>query len=149
MLEGQRVLPIQQDETALVLWALRQHFETFRDVEFLKPLYNTLVTRPGDWLLEYRDEHGLPRPSWDLWEERRGVHTFTVATVIGALDAAAAFAHDFGEHDRAISYREGAAKMREAKLKWKRSLMHACGIRRCGDLRAWPRPWARGDTAST
>ncbi len=114
MLEGQRVLPIQQDETALVLWALRKHFETFRDVEFLKPLYNTLVTRPGDWLLEYRDENGLPRPSWDLWEERRGVHTFTVATVIGALDAAAAFAHDFGEHDRAISYREGAAKMREA-----------------------------------
>jgi glucoamylase len=117
MHEGQRVLPIQQDETALVLWALRKHFETYKDVEFIKPLYNTLVTRPADWMLAYRDENSLPLPSWDLWEERRGIHTFTVATVIGALDAAAAFAHDFGEHDRAIAYREGAAKIREAMIK--------------------------------
>lgn len=117
MVEGQRVLPIQQDETALVLWALRRHFETFKDVEFVKPLYNALVTRPADWMLEYRDENSLPQQSWDLWEERRGIHTFTVATVIGALDAAAAFANDFGEHDRAIAYREGAARIREAMLK--------------------------------
>jgi GH15 family glucan-1,4-alpha-glucosidase len=117
MVEGQRVLPIQQDETALVLWALRKHFETYKDVEFIKPVYNTLVTKPADWMLSYRDENSLPLQSWDLWEERRGIHTFTVATVIGALDAAAAFASDFGEHDRAIAYREGAAKIREAMLK--------------------------------
>src|SRR4029079_7108902 len=34
ILAGQRVLPIQQDQTSLVMWALRKHFETFRDVEF-------------------------------------------------------------------------------------------------------------------
>lgn len=114
MLEGQRVLPIQQDETALVLWALRRHFEAYKDVEFVKPLYSALVTRPADWMLKYRDENGLPLPSWDLWEERRGIHTFTVSAVIGALDAAAAFARDFGEWDRANAYREGAARMRDA-----------------------------------
>lgn len=111
MIEGQRVLPIQQDETSLVIWALRRHFEAFRDVEFVKPLYQALVVKPADWILKYRDQRGLPQPSWDLWEERRGVHTFTVATTIGALHAAAAFASDFGEQDRAALYREGAAKM--------------------------------------
>jgi len=111
MLEGQRVLPIQQDETSLVVWALRRHFETFKDVEFVKSLYTPLIVKPAEWILKYRDVHGLPLPSWDLWEERRGIHTFTVAATIGALHAAAAFAADFGEPDRAATFREGAAKM--------------------------------------
>jgi GH15 family glucan-1,4-alpha-glucosidase len=111
MLEGVKILPIQQDETSLVIWALRKHFQAFRDVEFIKPLYQPLVVRPAEWILKYRDQNGLPHPSWDLWEERRGVHTFTVATTIGALRAAAAFAEDFGEPDRAAAYREGADRM--------------------------------------
>lgn len=114
MVEGERVLPIQQDETALVVWALRKHFETFRDVEFIKPLYDRLIARPANWMLSFRDHNGLPKQSWDLWEERRGVHTFTVASVIGALHAAAAFAEDFGERDRASAFREGAERMKGA-----------------------------------
>jgi GH15 family glucan-1,4-alpha-glucosidase len=114
MIEGQRVLPIQQDETSLVIWALRKHFEAFRDVEFVKPLFNQLVVRPAQWTLKYRDQNGLPLPSWDLWEERRGVHTFTVATTIGALRAAAAFSEDFGEHSLASQFREGAERMTTA-----------------------------------
>ncbi|MCC6286230.1 MAG: glycoside hydrolase family 15 protein [Phycisphaerales bacterium] len=121
MLDGQRVLPIQQDETSLVLWSLRKHFETFRDVEFVKGLYEPLVARPAEWMLRYRDHNGLPRPSWDLWEERRGIHTFTVAATIGALYAAAAFATDFGEHDRAGAFREGAERMKGAL---KRNMYH-------------------------
>jgi glucoamylase len=118
MLEGQRVLPIQQDETSLVMWALRRHFEVFRDVEFVKPLYLPLIVRPADWTLKYRDIHGLPLPSWDLWEERRGIHLWTVACTIGGLRAAAAFATDFGEHDRAAQYREGADRMLSALRKY-------------------------------
>ncbi|MBL8760151.1 MAG: glycoside hydrolase family 15 protein [Phycisphaerae bacterium] len=114
MLDGLKILPIQQDETSLVLWALRKHFTTFRDVEFIKPLYNSLITRPAEWMLRYRDAAGLPLPSWDLWEERRGIHTFTVAATIGALQAAAAFARDFGQQDRAAAYRDGAETMRAA-----------------------------------
>lgn len=117
VLNGKSVLPIQQDETALVLWALRQHFETFRDVEFIKPLYNALVTQPAQWLMNHVDEHGLPRPSWDLWEERRGVHTFTVAATIGALNAAALFARDFGDLERAETLETGAERMRDALQK--------------------------------
>jgi GH15 family glucan-1,4-alpha-glucosidase len=121
MIEGQRVLPIQEDETALVVWALRRHFEMFRDVEFIKTLYEPLVVRPAEWMISYRDANGLPLPSWDLWEERRGIHTFTVATVVGGLRAAAAFAKDFGEIDRAARYNEHADKVREAL---KRHLWH-------------------------
>lgn len=112
MIDGQKILPIQQDETALTVWALRKHYEQFRDVEFVKTLYNSLVIRPAEWLLQYRDHNGLPMPSWDLWEERRGVHTFTVAATIGALQAASAFARDFGEQDRAAAYREAAERMK-------------------------------------
>lgn len=114
MIDGQAILPIQQDETALTLWALRKHFEAFRDVEFIKSLYIKLVVRPALWMLEHRDHNGLPLQSWDLWEERRGIHTFTVAATIGALKAAADFAQDFGEMDRAASFREGAERMKGA-----------------------------------
>ena len=116
-LEGRRILPIQQDETALVLWALRRHFEVFRDVEFIKNVYNRLVVEPATWMLEYRDHHGLPLPSWDLWEERRGIHLFTVAATIGALQAAAAFAQDMGAFDRAAEFGEGAERMNGAMIR--------------------------------
>lgn len=116
-MQGRPVLPIQQDETALVLWALRQHFEVFKDVEFIKPLYNPLVAQPATWMLGYVDSNGLPRPSWDLWEERRGVHLFTVAATIGALNAAALFARDFGDSERAEALEAGAERMREAMQK--------------------------------
>jgi len=116
-LNGEMVLPIQQDETALVIWALRQHFLVFRDVEFLKSMYTPLVIEPANWLLEHRDENGLPRQSWDLWEERRGIHTFTVAATIGALEAASGFARDMGAFDHAAKFQEGARRMRSALMK--------------------------------
>jgi GH15 family glucan-1,4-alpha-glucosidase len=114
MIDGQRVRPIQQDETALVVWSLRKHFEAFRDVEFIKSVYEPLVVRTAEWMLSYRDANGLPLQSWDLWEERRGIHTFTVAATIGALRAASAFANDFGEHDRSRRFRQGALRMEQA-----------------------------------
>lgn len=117
MLDGRKVLPIQQDETSLVVWALRRHFQVYRDVEFVKGLYNTLVVEPASWILAYRDHHGLPQPSWDLWEERRGIHLFTVAATIGALKSAAAFAQDMGALDRAAEFSEGAERMRGAMLR--------------------------------
>jgi len=117
MLDSHPVMPIQQDETALVLWALRSHFNVFRDVEFLKPLYHSLVVKPAQWLMAHRDHNGLPKPSWDLWEERRGVHTWTVAATIGALQAAAAFARDMGANDHAAEFAEGAERMRGALMR--------------------------------
>ena len=111
---GSKELPIQEDETALVLWALWEHFARFGDVEFIKPLYRQLITPAGDFLAAYRDATtGLPRPSYDLWEERRGVLAFTVGAVWAGLVAAAKFAAAFGEGERAAAYREAADDIRQ------------------------------------
>jgi len=110
--EGKQ-LPIQEDETALVLWALWRHFRRFRDVEFIKPHYRGLVVRAANWMVDYRDpETGLPLPSWDLWEERRGVLAWTVGATWGGLQAAAHFAQAFGEENLAATYRRAADEVR-------------------------------------
>ncbi len=91
-------LPIQEDETGLVLWALWKHLDRFRDVEWMKDKYRGLVVRAADWMTSYRDPStGLPHPSYDLWEERYGVHAFTVAAVWAGLVAASRFAYRFNE----------------------------------------------------
>jgi glucoamylase len=111
----QRLAPIQEDETALVLWALWQHYDEFRDIEFIKALYEKLIVRAADFLERFRDPvTKLPLPSWNLWEDRRGIHTFTCATVYGGLRAAARFAALFGEAERAARYAQAAMEVLEA-----------------------------------
>lgn len=113
--DGKPVLPIQEDETALVIWALWQYYVLYQRIEATAPFYRSLVTRPADFLLGYVDPRtGLPLPSHDLWEERWGVHTFTVAAVIAGLRAAARIAEAFGEGERAARYDAGAARMDDA-----------------------------------
>ncbi len=112
--DGQPVLPIQEDETALVVWALGVYFDLFRRVETIAPFYRMLVTRPADFMLGFVDPRtGLPLPSYDLWEERWGVHLFTVAAVIAGLRAAARLTEAFGESERAARCRAGADRMLE------------------------------------
>ncbi|HVA56647.1 MAG: glycoside hydrolase family 15 protein [Gemmatimonadaceae bacterium] len=112
--DGQAVLPIQEDETALVVWALWENFVKFHDVESTAPFYRSLVTRPADFMLGFVDpQTGLPKPSFDLWEERWGVHAFTVAAVIAGLRAAAELSDAFGEGERSARYRAGADRMLE------------------------------------
>jgi oligosaccharide amylase len=103
------LVPIQEDETALVLWALWEHYSLRRDIDFAQELYLELVKPCADFMLAFRDEEtGLPLPSWNLWEDRRGVHTFTCATVVAGLRAAAKFAYLFAENDDAKAYVQAA-----------------------------------------
>ncbi len=111
--DGEKRLPIQEDETALVLWALWRHFERFRDIEFVKPHYRGLIIRAANWLCRYRyDESGLPLPSWDLWEERLGVHAWTAGATWGGLQASGKFAEAFGETELAAKYRNVADEIK-------------------------------------
>lgn len=108
-------LPIQEDETALVIWALWRHYQIFKNLEFIRTLYHPFIKKCADFMMNYRDlKTGLPLPSYDLWEERQGVLTFTTSAIIGGLDAAAHFATVFGDKELAEEYREGAMKMRKA-----------------------------------
>jgi oligosaccharide amylase len=102
------LIPIQEDETALVLWALWRHYLIHRDIDFAHRLYTDLVIRCADFMVEFRDGDGLPKPSWNLWENALGVHTFTCTTVVAGLRAAARFAEIFAETERARQYREVA-----------------------------------------
>src|SRR5947209_1994979 len=66
-------------------------------------------------MVTYFDErNGLLMPSWDLWEERWGVHAFTVGSVWGGLDAARNFADLFGDVASYVRYRDAAERLREA-----------------------------------
>ena len=115
MVDGKERLPIQEDQTALVLWALWRHFWQYRDVEYVRPLYHALILKAADFMVDFRDpETGLPRPSYDLWEERYGIHTYTCATVYGGLTAARNFARVFGNPERAERYDRAAAEIRDA-----------------------------------
>jgi oligosaccharide amylase len=99
------MVPIQEDETALVIWALWQHYDRYRDIEFAHRLYRTLVIPCADFMAEFVDVNlKLPLPSWNLWEDRRGIHTFTCAAVVGGLRAAAGFATLFADFDKASKY---------------------------------------------
>ena len=112
---GERTLPVQEDETGLVLWALWQHYRIHRNLDFVVDLYSTLVVPAADWMVSYIDQrNGLPLPSWDLWEERWGVHAFTVGAVWGGLDAARNFADLFGDQAAYVRYRDAAERLREA-----------------------------------
>lgn len=109
------LVPIQEDETALVLWALWQHYKRHRDIEFAHRLYQDLVTRCADFMAGFRDpDLKLPLPSWNLWEDRRGIHTFTCATVAAGLRAASSFADLFADHERAAVYSIAANEIVDA-----------------------------------
>lgn len=113
--DGKPQLPIQEDETALVIWLVARHYRRTRDLELLRDLYPRLVSAAADFLVRHRDpQTGLPLPSFDLWEERQGVFTFTCAAVWAGLTAAAEIANLFNDQARRATYTKAAAEIREA-----------------------------------
>jgi glucoamylase len=114
-----KILPIQEDGTGLILWALWFHFNNFRDIEFIARQYENLVIRCGDFLASYRDRHtGLPLPSYDLWEEKWGIHTFTVSAVYAGIKAAEKFASLFKDIRRIKICHKAAEEVKAAMGKY-------------------------------
>ncbi len=108
-------LPIQEDETALFIYALWYHFIRWKDVDFIKPYYRPIIKEFANFLVSYRyKEINLPLPSFDLWEERDGIHFYTTVTVIAGLKASAYFARFFGEEELASKYESVAEQMQKA-----------------------------------
>jgi oligosaccharide amylase len=119
VLKGNRAMPIQEDETALVVWAMWRHYYRYRDIEFIRPLWVDVVQKAADFMARYRDPRtGLPLPSYDLWEERWGVHAFTVATVYAGLKAAHNFAVSFGDRAKAAVYIRAAQEVKAGAEKY-------------------------------
>jgi len=110
-------LPIQEDETALVLDALWKHYQAYKDESKIKRMYRPFIRKMADFMVQYRDEKtGLPKETYDLWEEKLGVHTFTAATVYAGLQAATNFAKLFGTKAETAKYQNAATEVREGIL---------------------------------
>jgi glucoamylase len=115
IINGQPHLPIQEDETASVLFVLWEHYEQFQDVEFIESLYNNFIEPAADFLTEYIESTtGLPQASFDLWEEKYGTSTYTAASVYAGLMAAAKFAMVLGKTEPSRTYQAVAQRMQTA-----------------------------------
>lgn len=107
-------VPCQQDSTALVLWSIRKHYDRWKDKQFGQSIYHNLVVPAADYMIRSLDEEtDLPRPSYDLWEQRRGVHLFTCCAVHAALSGAARLARAF-DRESADKYTDARDRLKVA-----------------------------------
>lgn len=112
-------LPIQEDETALVIYALWDYYSRTKNKDFVKKLYKPLIRKAADFMVNYIDKNtNLPKESYDLWEERQGASAFTCSTVYAGLLCASEFAKLFNESKKAELYKTTAEKIRQAMLNY-------------------------------
>lgn len=109
MHDGETGPPIQEDETAGVLFVFAQYYQLHKDDKLLSEYYESMIRPMADFLAEYIDSTtGLPKPSYDLWEEVYLTATYTTAITYGALQAAAELAESMNDADSAVRWRAAA-----------------------------------------
>lgn len=112
---GELAPPIQTDETAIVLFVFAQFYQTHEDAKLLHDFYEPMVVPMADFLSDYIDQKsGLPRPSYDLWEQVHMTTLYTTAVTCAALYAAANLADDHKDTDRAVQWRTAAETMSDS-----------------------------------
>ena len=118
LVDGHPELPIQEDETALILCALWEHWQKTKDLDFIESIYNSFIKKAGMFLASYRDPYtGLPRPSYNLWEEKFAIHTYTAASTYAGLHIASMFAGILGKERSEHNFARIALEMKEAIVK--------------------------------
>lgn len=119
LFEGKHQVPLQEDETALPIIALRNHYERVHDIEFIQRMYDSFVLRAANFLFDYRDKDtGLPLPSYDPWEEEKGVFTYTCSTVYQGLISAAELAAIIGHKEHQKKFHQAAEEVKDAIIKY-------------------------------
>ncbi len=110
-------LPIQEDETALVLHALLNHYSCHKDIDFVEEMYE-MVEKAAEFLYSYRNaETKLPLASYDLWEEKFCVSTFTSSAVCAGLFASSKLSALLGKKGNEKKYLNAAKEIKEAIAK--------------------------------
>lgn len=110
--------PIQEDETALVLFVFSQFYHMHSDPKLLKEFYESMVVKMADFLAGYVDlQTGLPKPSYDLWEQVFMTTTYTTSITYAALEAAADLADSINDSNHAVSWRAAASDIQTAAHK--------------------------------
>lgn len=109
------VPPIQEDETALVVSTFVQFYQLSKDSSLIRDFYHSLIRPMANFMADYIDKHtGLPKPTYDLWEERFATFTYTTALVYGALVAASELAQSAGDDESSIKWRTAASGIQES-----------------------------------
>lgn len=111
--------PIQEDETALVLFVFAEFYHMHPSPRLLREFYEPLVLPMANFLASYVDEAtGLPKPSYDLWEEQFLTSTYTTSVTYAALVAAAELAEIIEDGDNAVKWRTAASDILAAAHKY-------------------------------
>ncbi|AKB24317.1 Glucoamylase [Methanosarcina sp. MTP4] len=106
---------IQIDETGLPLYALYHNWKIARNVWTTGRYSRSLLLPAANYLAKALDEKtGLPISSFDLWEERKGVHTYSACTVYAGLQGASELARSLGDYDNADVWEEAASRVKQA-----------------------------------
>ena len=108
-------LAIQEDETAIVVYAIGKYLETSGDDQFVKGIFNDFVKPAADFMSLFIDNQtGLPHASYDLWEEHFATHTYTAVIVIAALEKAASMAQIFDYGHDAQKWQSAAKRINQS-----------------------------------
>lgn len=116
--DGTVAPPIQEDETALVLFVFAQYYHMHASPRLLAEFYLPMVVPMANFMAGYIDDRtGLPKSSYDLWEEVFETTTYTTSVVYAALMAAAELADAANDSDHAVAWRTAADDIYDAAHK--------------------------------
>ncbi len=115
---GEVAAPIQEDETALVVFMFAQYYQLHASEELLEKYYQSFIQPMATWMAGHIDsDTNLPKPTYDLWEEHYMVASFSTSITYGALLAAAELAEAAGDQQSAVNWRSVAEDMQHAAQK--------------------------------
>lgn len=118
MLHGEAAeLPIQEDETAIILYMLGEFLEYSGERDFVESLYDTFIKPAADFMGSFIDDStGLPHASYDLWEQKFLTSTYTTAVVYQSLLVSADLAHKFGHLDDETAWKRSAEQFLQNQM---------------------------------
>jgi oligosaccharide amylase len=85
---------VQIDETASIIYGIWEHYAYTKNILFLENMWDNVKLAADFLAADIDEETGLPKVSYDLWEERLGEHTYSAAAVVGGLIAASKIAEE-------------------------------------------------------
>lgn len=113
--DNMTIPPIQEDETASVLFLIGQYYRMYPKDESFTEVYEDLVRPMANFMAQYIDnDTRLPKPSYDLWEEKYLTSTYTTAIVYAALITATHLADRAHADQDAVRWQTVADEMKKA-----------------------------------
>ena len=107
--------PIQEDETAIVVFMFAQYYAMHPEAGLLKDFYSSMIVPMATFLTEFVDkDSGLPKPSYDLWEQDFMTTTYSTSVTYAGLLAAADLAAVSGDNAHEVQWRTAAEDIQKA-----------------------------------